>query len=325
MKALCVFSGGLDSMLAAALIRDQGIDVLALFFQTPFFGPAKGIESARCMGLPFKIVDITERHFGVVKHPRHGYGGNMNPCIDCHALMFRIAGEMLPTEEASFVISGEVLGQRPMSQNRQALRVVEAESGLDGLLLRPLSAKRLPMSIPEEKGWVDRERLEDFQGRSRKPQMAMARRFNIMRYPAPGGGCLLTEPVFSKRLRDLLAHTPDPGFHQIELLKLGRHFRLGPDAKIAVGRNKAENEAIEALQRTGDLILTAVNIPGPSVLLSGKPSEDECKTAAAITLAYSDTDGMATCSVHVKGALETVMVMEQAPVHPKDIYRHMMI
>ncbi|WP_028320204.1 DUF814 domain-containing protein [Desulfatiglans anilini] len=323
MKALCVFSGGLDSMLAAALIRDQDIDVLALFFETPFFGPAKAIESARSMGLPYKVVDIAERHFEVVKHPPHGYGGNMNPCIDCHALMFRIAGEMLPTEEASFVISGEVLGQRPMSQNRQALRVVEAESGLDGLLLRPLSAKLLPVSIPEEKGWVDRDRLEGFQGRSRKPQMALARRFHITQYPAPGGGCLLTEPVFSKRLRDLLAHSPEPAFHQIELLKLGRHFRLGSAAKIAVGRNKAENEAIEALQGPSDLILTAVNVPGPSVLLSGKPSEKDCRTAAAITLAYSDADGMAACPVHAKGAFETVM--EEVPVRPKDLYRHMMI
>ncbi|VBB42592.1 Thiamine biosynthesis protein [uncultured Desulfatiglans sp.] len=323
MKALCVFSGGLDSMLAAALIRDQDIDILALFFETPFFGPAKAIESARSMGLPYKVVDIAERHFEVVKHPRHGYGGNMNPCIDCHALMFRIAGEMLPLEEASFVISGEVLGQRPMSQNRQAMRVVEAESGLDGLLLRPLSAKLLPVSIPEAKGWVDRDRLEGFQGRSRKPQMALARRFHITRYPAPGGGCLLTEPVFSKRLRDLLAHTPEPEFHQIELLKLGRHFRLGPAAKIAVGRNKSDNEAIEALQRPGDLLLTAATVPGPSVLLSGKPSEEDCRTAAVITLAYSDTNGMTACPVNVKGAFETVM--EDVPVHPKDIYRHMMI
>ena len=140
MKALCVFSGGLDSMLAAEVIRAQGINVLALFFETPFFISQKARESAQSMGLPFKVVDITKRHLDVVKRPKHGYGGNMNPCIDCHALMFKIAGEMLEKEGADFVLTGEVLGQRPMSQNKKSLALIASESGLDGLLLRPLSA-----------------------------------------------------------------------------------------------------------------------------------------------------------------------------------------
>jgi len=222
MKALCVFSGGLDSLLAAELIRAQGIDVLALFFETPFFTSQKARKSAQAIDLPFKVVDITERHLEVVKRPKHGYGGNMNPCIDCHALMFRIAGEMLEEESASFVLTGEVLGQRPMSQNRKSLSLIATESGLNGLLLRPLSAKHLPLTIPEKKEWVERDLLMDFQGRSRKPQMELAKNLKIKEYPAPAGGCLLTEKAFSQRLKDLLTCQDAPELREIELLKLGR-------------------------------------------------------------------------------------------------------
>ena len=204
MKALCVFSGGLDSMLAAELIRGQGIEVLALFFETPFFESRKARKSAESLKLPIEVVDISERHLAMVKNPKHGYGSHMNPCIDCHALMFRVAGEMLAEKKAFFVVSGEVLGQRPMSQNKQALATVASESGLHGLLLRPLSAKCLPETIPEEKGWVKREDLMDFQGRTRKPQIDLAAKRNITDYPSPAGGCLLTEKVFSRRLKDLL-------------------------------------------------------------------------------------------------------------------------
>ena len=183
MKALSVFSGGLDSILASLVIRGLGIKVQALFFETPFFSPEKARESAEAIGLPFRIIDITSRHLDMLKNPRHGYGGNMNPCIDCHALMFRIAGEMMENEGASFIITGEVIGQRPMSQNLKALSIVENESGLKGLILRPLSAKHLPSTIPEEKGWINRQSLLNFSGRSRKPQIELAKRLNITRYP----------------------------------------------------------------------------------------------------------------------------------------------
>ena len=179
MKALCVFSGGLDSMLAAELIRAQGVDVLALFFETPFFSSKKAKKSALHLDLPLKVIDMTGRHLEVVRSPKHGYGGNMNPCIDCHALMFRIAGEMLEGEGASFVVTGEVLGQRPMSQNKGSLDLVASESGLGGFLMRPLSAKHLPITDPEKRGWVNRNMLMDFQGRSRKPQMELANVLNI--------------------------------------------------------------------------------------------------------------------------------------------------
>lgn len=303
MKALCVFSGGLDSMLAAALIRDQGIDVLALFFETPFFTSKRAKKSAQSMDLPFKAVNITTRHLEVVKHPKHGYGGNMNPCIDCHALMFRIAGEMCEQEGAQFVLTGEVLGQRPMSQNKKALSLVISESGLNDLLLRPLSAKCLPVTIPEDRGWVKRELLMGFQGRSRKPQMDLARRLNITEYPSPAGGCLLTEKGFSQRLHDLLSSRSNLEPRELELLKFGRHFRITPETKLIVGRNKRENQAIQALSSHEDVILTTTAVPGPTVLVSGEISDAGLELAAEITVAYSDAADSDMTEVSVVGKM----------------------
>ena len=288
MRALCVFSGGLDSMLAAELIRAQDIDVQALFFETPFFSSQKAEKSARYLNLPFKVVDITQRHLEIVRNPKHGYGGNMNPCIDCHILMFRIAGEMLKSEEAHFVVTGEVLGQRPLSQNKQSLSLIAVESGIQDLLLRPLSAKHLPLTVPEEKGWVDRDELMDFQGRSRKPQMELAGLLKIKEYPSPGGGCLLTEKAFSQRLKDLFHSEENPGRKEIELLKLGRHFRIGPHTKAVVGRNKVENQNILALAEDKDLLLTSATVPGPTTLVLGDCSKKSLELAATITAAYSD-------------------------------------
>jgi tRNA-specific 2-thiouridylase len=323
MKALCVFSGGLDSMLAAELIRDQGINVLALFFETPFFSSKKAGESAQSMGLPFKVIDMTKRHLDVVKRPKHGYGGNMNPCIDCHALMFKIAGEMLEDERASFVFTGEVLGQRPMSQNKKSLALIASESALEGLLLRPLSAKRLPVTIPEEKGWVKRELLMDFQGRSRKPQMELAQALNIKGYPSPGGGCLLTEKVFSRRLKDLFSSKSDPDPREIELLKVGRHFRISPHTKLVVGRNKSENEEIHALTGKKDLVLTSASVPGPTVLFLGNFSDSALELSAAITVAYSDAEDSETMPVRVVGnSEEKKLVMK---VNKKGEFKRYMI
>lgn len=214
----------------------------------------------------------------------------MNPCIDCHALMFRIAGEMLQPEGASFIISGEVLGQRPMSQNLKSLMLVESQSGMKGLLLRPLSAGRLPMTIPEKNGWVDRDKLMDFSGRSRKPQMALAETLNITDYPAPAGGCLLTEKAFSKRLKDLFSLTPDPDINEIELLKFGRHFRLGQDTRLIIGRNKEENRAISSLAGKTDALFRTISVPGPTGLLIGKLTPINRDMAALMIVSYSDAD-----------------------------------
>ncbi len=304
MKALCVFSGGLDSMLAAQLIRAQGIEVLALFFETPFFTSPKARKSADHINLPIKVVDITDKHLEIVRNPKHGYGGHMNPCIDCHTLMIRTAGELLEEEGAGFVITGEVLGQRPMSQNLKALSLVASESGFQGLVLRPLSAKRLPITIPEERGWVDRNKLMGFSGRSRKPQMELAKTLGIRDYPSPAGGCLLTDEVFSRRLKDLVFGVPDLQLREIELLKLGRHFRLGPHTKVIVGRNQKENEEISALSRETDLLLTTVSVPGPTVLVLGDLTPEIEELAASMAVSYSDAgnDQLTEVSFLVKGS-----------------------
>ena len=323
MKALCVFSGGLDSMLAAELIRTQDIHVLGLFFETPFFSSKKATQSARSMDLPLKVVNITERHLEVVKAPKHGYGGNMNPCIDCHALMFRIAAEMLENEGASFVLTGEVLGQRPMSQNRKALNQVAFESGLDGLLLRPLSAKHLAPTIPEEKEWVKRDLLMDFQGRSRKPQMELARDLSINEYPSPAGGCILTEKVFSRRLKDLFSLRKEVDKGEIELLKLGRHFRIAPHAKLVVGRNSIENAAIQDLCGHEHMLLKTVSAPGPTALISGELSEASVELAARIVAAYSDARGPNKTAVRVTGKGESRLLM--VGIHDKKEYKKNMI
>jgi tRNA-specific 2-thiouridylase len=288
MKALLIFSGGLDSMLAGHVIRTQGIDVVGLFFETPFFTSAKAKESAASIDLFLKIIDLTASHLEIVRKPKYGYGRNMNPCIDCHSLMLRRAGELLEKEEASFIISGEVLGQRPMSQNLRALSTVTKASGFNGLILRPLSAKHLPLTIPEQMGWVKREELLDFSGRSRKPQMGLAKKLNIQGYPSPAGGCLLTDPTFSRRLRDLLGSGTECEVREIELLKLGRHFRLSPRAKLVVGRNKEENETIHSSFREAGLILRVESIPGPTALLCGELTQDSLNLALSITASYSD-------------------------------------
>ncbi len=289
MKALSLFSGGLDSILASELVRSQGIEIQAFFLKTPFFSSNKKVaESANAIRLPLKVIDITNRHLDIVKKPKYGYGENMNPCIDCHALMLRIAGEMMEDEKAHFIITGDVLGQRPMSQNRKALFIIDSESGLDGLVLRPLSAKNLPPTIPETKGWVNREKMLNYSGRSRKPQMDLARSLNITNYPSPAGGCLLTDSVFSRRLEDIMSSDTPILSREIELLKIGRHFRIGPKTKIIVGRNEDENRSIDMLAAENEILLNTVSVPGPTALITGEISSLIGELAAAITASYSD-------------------------------------
>ncbi len=310
-------------MLSAEVIRAQDIDVLALFFETPFFGAKTARKSAATIDLPIEIIDITRDHLGMVKNPKHGYGENMNPCIDCHTMMLRKAGEMLEEKGAHFIITGEVLGQRPMSQNRRSLATVASESGFEGLILRPLSAKRLPPTIPEEKGWVNREMLKGFSGRSRKPQMALAKAFNIKEYPSPAGGCLLTDKVFSRRLKDLFTHESEREIRDIELLRVGRHFRLDPQTKLVVGRNKSENQAIRDLFRDGDALLWTDGIPGPTALVAGKRPPALEALAAAITASYSDTKDHETTDIVISdGGSERGVRAESAT---KDTFKKYMI
>jgi hypothetical protein len=281
-----LMSGGLDSMLAARLLMDQGIEVVGISFITPFFGSANAEKAAEKIGFRLLIRDITEIHLEVVKNPPSGYGANMNPCIDCHALMVKEAGKIMEREGWDFVFTGEVLNERPMSQTRAALNRVANLSGSRGLLLRPLSALHLAETIPEKEGKVDRKRLLDIQGRSRKPQMGLAVKYGIGDYPTPAGGCLLTDQSFSRRLRDLFENGPERGIPALELLKIGRHFRLHPGVKVIVGRNHDENCRLLDLQGEDDVIFRTVGIPGPVALLSGEPSEADVQLAASLCARY---------------------------------------
>jgi len=268
IKAVALFSGGLDSILAVKLIQEQGIEVKGVNFKTPFFGLDKTFLAAKSLDMDLEIIDITKEHLEILKKPKHGYGKNMNPCIDCHALMFKKAGEYMTKIGASFILSGEVLGERPMSQNRNSLSIIERESGFEGRILRPLSALLLAETIPEEEGLVDRNKLLNISGRSRKRQMELAVKMGIEDYPSPAGGCKLTEPAFSKRLRDLFTQGVF-SLEDIELLKLGRHFRLSTNIKLVVGRNKEENEKIKEFFQEGDFLFQAKNLKGPVSLLKG--------------------------------------------------------
>lgn len=324
MKALCIFSGGLDSLIATLILRNNGIDVLAVFFETPFFRSENARISAERIGIPFISVDITARHFKMLENPPHGYGANMNPCIDCHALMFKIAGEMLSEERASFIATGEVLGQRPFSQNKRAMAIVAKESGIADLILRPLSARLLSPSLPEREGWVAREALLGLQGRSRKPQIRLARNLGITEYETPAGGCVLTKKAFSRRLKDLMLFKRkliDPD--QIGLLRAGRHFRLSPEAKAVVGRNLSDNEKIAALADEEDIIMSVEFFPGPTTLISGEPENKDIITAASLTLSYSDAAVGTVSSVTVNGRQRPGSLL--ATALPIESFRHLMI
>ena len=268
VRALGLCSGGLDSILAGLVLRQQGIAVEWVTFETPFFSAGKAREAARITGIPLRVERITEIYLPMLRNPAIGYGKNMNPCMDCHTLMFRLAGQRMRSEGIDFLFSGEVLGQRPMSQSKTSLRYVEKHSGFEGYILRPLSAKRLPVTIPEASGLVDRERLLDLSGRSRKPQIALAKAFGVTEYPAPAGGCLLTDPNYSRRLKDLFDHQVEVREAELELLKYGRHFRLSDDAKIVVGRTKGENQKMIAHHDPGcDTLMKLKAYPGPTVLI----------------------------------------------------------
>ena len=301
VKAIALLSGGLDSILAARLILEQGIEVEGVTFETPFFGAQKARTVAQKVGLPLVIIDITEEHLEMLKAPRYGYGKNMNPCIDCHILMLKIAGKRMEETGADFVFTGEVLGQRPMSQGRQSLDVVAKNSGYQGSILRPLSARLLAETKPEMEGKVDRQKLLDIQGRGRKRQIEMARRYGITDYSTPAGGCLLTDPMFSKRLRDLFEHHRDFRVRDIELLKFGRHFRSSKTTKIIVGRDSIDNQAIQRLYEEGDILIHMTHFPGPTVLVPYGGDEKTCYHAAAICAYYSDApkdvESTVTCKV----------------------------
>jgi len=301
VRALGLCSGGLDSTLAGLVLRDQGIDVEWITFETPFFTAAKARKASEKTGIPLTVKSIYPLYASMLKNPPAGYGKQMNPCMDCHALMFKLAGEMMNEKNFDFLFSGEVLGQRPMSQTRSSLQYVEKHSGFKGYILRPLSAKNLPETIPEKKGLVDRERLLDFAGRGRKPQIALAKKLNLTDYPAPAGGCLLTDVGYSKRLKDLFAHQDECTEEELHLLKYGRHFRLNPDTKLIVGRTQKDNESILKYHNPQtDTVIDVKDHPSPIALVPRGGSKEVIYLASSICVGYSKVSNLTPIDVVVK-------------------------
>lgn len=306
MKAIALVSGGLDSLLAARLVKEQGIDIIAFYFYIPFCSRKENTPNsysdnikkvAEDLGVELRIINISEEFMGLLENPRHGYGSNINPCIDCKILMLRKTKEYMQEVQASFVITGEVLGQRPMSQHRRALTVIDEDSDLKGLILRPLSAKLLQETIAEKEGWVCRDKLLNFNGRGRKPQMELAKIFGFTDYSNPAGGCLLTDPLFAKKVRDLI-RLKELSFGNVELLKVGRHFRLSDKAKLVVGRDQKENDRLLGLAVQGDyLFLPSENIAGATALARGMLDDELLRLSAGITSRYFDLQGKTDCEV----------------------------
>jgi tRNA U34 2-thiouridine synthase MnmA/TrmU len=284
-KALGLFSGGLDSIIAAKLVQSQDIKIELVNFTTPFFPSKNAREMARQLNLKLKELDVTKEYLNILRRPKHGYGSALNPCIDCKIFMLKKAKKYAKKIGASFVFTGEVLGERPMSQNKKALEVIEKEAGLKGRLLRPLSAKLLPATKAEE--WINKERLLDIQGRRRERQMELAKKYKI-KYPQPSGGCLLTSKEYAKKLKDLLIHSKKISLNEIKLLKIGRHFRFGEN-KIIVGRNESENKELMKLKKGSDYFFEVLNTGSPTTILQGKKTKEAIGLAASLTAHYSDS------------------------------------
>ena len=293
-RALALFSGGLDSILAVKVIQQQGIDVLAINFTSPFFGCSPILDGepvaaqyARRYAIPFRSIPLGGEFIEMLRHPRHGYGSALNPCIDCKTFMLRCAGALLQELQADFVITGEVVGQRPMSQRQDTLRLIERDCGIAGLLLRPLSAKYMKITIPEAEGWVNRDQLPAIKGRGRKDQMRLAAELGVDQYPAPGGGCLLTEESYIPKVRDLLDHQTVPVIRDFDLLRTGRHFRLSETCKAVVGRDSSDNEKILASIGAGETTLRWMDGASPLVLLLGEPQQADLLQAGRILMRYT--------------------------------------
>ena len=293
IKAVGLLSGGLDSTLAARLIQDQGIEVIAFTFSSPFCQSSKGrseaAEVASRLNIPLKVSMANTEYLQMLQNPKHGYGSGMNPCIDCKIFMLKKAKLLARGIGARFLFTGEVLDQRPMSQHRKALDIIEKEADLEGKILRPLSAKLLPPTEAEDKGWVDRTKLPSIKGRSRKPQIALASALGVFDYPSPAGGCLLTEKEFAARLRDLISHKRNITMKDVDILKVGRHFRSGKN-KIIVGRNEEENRVLLSLDDRRQMYFEVQDCGSPVTVLQGRPSKRALVTAARLTARYSDSE-----------------------------------
>ena len=288
-SALVLFSGGLDSILVVKLLREQGIPVQAVFFSCPFYSSECAIKSARALRLRIHEVPVDSSYFRMVKNPPHGYGANMNPCIDCKVYMLRRAEKLRKSMGLDFLATGEVVGERPLSQTRHALMQIEKLSSLSGKILRPLSGGILPSTFPEIRGLVKRKKLLSIHGRSRKPQLALAMKYRVKEFPAPAGGCLLTDPEYSGRLKEHLRYNSVISWDIAELLKYGRQFRF-KKTKIIVGRNETDNNSILRVAKRLRLPrLEVLGHPGPlTIIASKRPTQKSIEAAASLTVRYSD-------------------------------------
>jgi len=324
LKAICLWSGGLDSQLAVCLMQEQGIEVIGVNFASPFFGANKAAQqAAEKLGIKLHVIDISKEYVNtVLKNPVYGYGKNLNPCIDCHAYMLKKAGDYMPEVGASFLITGEVLGQRPMSQNKSSLNLVDKLSGYRGLIVRPLSARLLPPTVPETEGWINRDQMLDISGRSRTRQMELALKYGIEKYPSPAGGCLLTEEAFSRRIKPFLHSEDELDPNLLELIKVGRLFIINENYLLIVGRKQAENERLQEIAASQDYLLKVVNRPGPLGVirvLRGTLSAQDLDYAASIVARYSDAKNDPETTVRVtclNGTIDkTLNIKPLSPEH----------
>jgi len=322
VRALALLSGGLDSSLAAKLIADQGIEVVGVSFESPFFDAGGAREAAAELGIPLVVIDVSEDILNILRAPRYGFGKHMNPCIDCHALMVRRAAEKMEELGASFIVTGEVVGQRPKSQMRFGLEAVERESGVSRVLLRPLSAQLLVPTLPEESRWVDRTRLLALHGRTRRPQLELAAAYGLTHFNSPAGGCLLADANYSRALRDLQEHGR-LSLPSVRLVAVGRQFRISERAKLVVGRNQSENAVLMELTPAGDLLLRAVDRKGPIAVLSGPATDEDRRTAAGIVASYADAGPPENPTIQIRDG-ETITELVVLPL-PREQVRALAI
>lgn len=313
MKALALLSGGLDSILAIKLVLDQSVEVVAVNFVLPVTAEKEDYvgKTAKRFGIPLIRVEVGEEYIEVIRNPRYGYGSGMNPCIDCRIYMLREAKKLAQEIEAQFIVTGDVLGERPMSQYRKALMLEEKEAELENMILRPLSAKLLPETIPEREGWVDRSKLLAISGKSRKPQIALAEKFGLQdEYPSPSGGCLLTYKEFASKVRDLFEHKEHVTKRDIELLRIGRHFRF-KEYKIIVGRHEDENTLLLELKNPEDYAFEVPGCGSPITILecSETKSKEAIELAAKLTARYSDADEKKVLIEYWNGAGKKSMIV----------------
>ncbi len=320
IKAVALLSGGLDSNIAVRMMKEQNVEVEAVAIKTPFcdFDCGKGcghkvMEVSSELDIKLNTVYLGKEYLTMLKNPKHGYGSGMNPCIDCRKMMYEEAKKHMEKIGADFLITGEVLHQRPMSQNSNALSIIENETNMEGKVLRPLSAQLLPKTDVEKEGLIDRSLLGSINGRSRKKQIMLADKFGIADPPNSAGGCLLTDPQFSKRIRDLFKHSFEPSINDVDLLKVGRHFRLNSYSKLVVGRNHDENEKLKSLALVSDYVIEPVEIPGPVAILRINDSNPDLlkhgeylMISIGILLRYSDILPEQSCSVKVVNKLTEI-------------------